>query len=101
MNIANAEQELTIRFRDSISQSRSFGYDPSVFEKMLNEHGAIGTVKRLIKASDPQSGFRRLVNEGRVDLTMEKIMREEQFASLFNKDELEWALYRLENPNLF
>ena len=87
----NLEQELAIRFRDSILQSRLFGYTPSLFEKMLNEYGAVEVVKKLIKSSDQQSGFRRLVNEGRLDLTMEKIMLEKQFASLFTKDELEAA----------
>ncbi len=43
---------------------------------MLNDYGAVGVAKKLIKASDPQSGFRRLINEKRMDLTMEKIMLE-------------------------
>lgn len=101
MSSLDLEKELALRFRDSISQSRSFGYDPSEFERMLNDYGAIGVAKKLIKASNPQSGFRRLINENRVDLTMEKIMLEEQFSSLFTEGELEAARYRLVNPELF
>jgi hypothetical protein len=96
MNNLKPEVELLDKFKDSISQSRSLGYNPSEFERMLNDYGAVGVAKRLIKSGDIQSGFKALISLGRKDLTMEAIMLDEHFKSLFTVAELEAAKWRLE-----
>jgi hypothetical protein len=96
MSKLTPENELLERFADSISQSRSLGYNPSEFERMLQAYGAVGVAKRLIKSGEIQSGFKALINLGRADLTMEAIMLEEQFKSIFTLQELAAAKWRLQ-----
>lgn len=89
------ESEFSMRLRDSISQSHDLGYHPTRFEQMLNEQGALGLARKLIKSGEIQDGFKVVVKLGRKDLTMESIMLESKFQSLFSAGELEAAAWRL------
>jgi len=66
-----------------------------VFTGMLERHGGVQTAKRLIAAGEIQSGIRRLAELGRINITMERIMLEPEFAPLFTAGELDAARWRL------
>lgn len=83
------------RLKDSIIESRKLGYNPSVFEGMLNSYGAVGAAKRLLLPSEGQTGLKRLISLGRKDLTVEAIMLEPEFSVLFSEQELEAAAWHL------
>jgi hypothetical protein len=95
MNTNNLESEFSARLRDSIRQSHDLGYHPTRFEQMLDDQGALGLVRKLIKSGEIQDGFKAVVKLGRKDLTMESIMLEPQFKSLIAAGELEAATWRL------
>lgn len=90
------ERLFTARLRASIEICRQLGYNPSGFERMLNNRGSMGTVQHLFDSGDLQDGFLKMVGMGRSDLTMESIMLEDEFAPLFNPLQLDGARWRLQ-----
>jgi len=63
-------------------------YKPTAFLDMLYKHGAIETAKRLVMARNPSTGYERLWQERRLDLTIEAVLVENpQFHVLFGDDE--------------
>jgi hypothetical protein len=83
------------RLRESIPKCIALGYHPTVFIDMLERYDGVQLAKRLIAASEIQSGLTRLATLGRLDLSMEYMMLEPEFASLFTKGELDAARWRL------
>ena len=90
------EDRFTARLLAACQECRDFGYSPVRFERMIREHGGVGTAKRLIKSGDLQDGLERLKVEGRLDLSMESIMLEPEFQPLFTQQELDAAQWRLQ-----
>jgi hypothetical protein len=63
---------------------------------MLHERGGIATAKALINAAKPSDGYTALYERGRLDLTVEAVVVEnERWHILFTEDELEKATKRL------
>lgn len=89
------EHEFSERLQDAIRQSHDLGYHPTRFEQMLSEYGALGLARKLIKSGEPQVGLTAMVKLGRQDLTIESIMLEPKFKSLFSASELEAASWQL------
>ena len=76
-------------------------YYPTRFLQTLHEMGGVATAKRLIekaRATGKQTdGFTRLFLEGRLDLTMEASVVEEQYRQLFTDDEIAYCRDSLQN----
>ena len=89
------EREFAERLRDAIRQAIDLGYHPTRFEQMLETQGAVGLARKLVTSGDLQDGLKAMAKLGRRDLTMESIMLEDKFKSLFSKAELEAAKWRL------
>ena len=84
------------RLRQSCRLSSELGFTPTVFMGVLGRHGGVQTAKRLILAGGIQNGLHRLAELGQLDISMERIMMEPEFASLFTADELAAAQWRLD-----
>jgi hypothetical protein len=72
------------------------GYHATLFLRMVSEHGGLVAAQRLLHSPTVSDGFRALWERGRLDLTMEALVQQAQFASLFTEEELEIARDRLE-----
>ena len=90
------EQQLAAAFQESIRQCQGFGYMPRYFVRMLEEHGAVGAARRLLRQEQVSEGFSRLWEEGRLDLTLEAIVLQPQFEGLFTASERRTAQRRLD-----
>lgn len=71
-------------------------YPANYFLSMLAEHGGLGTAQRLLRSPAVSDGFATLWERGRLDLTVEALVIQPQFAGLFTETELEAAKRRLE-----
>ena len=71
------------------------GYNPSLFIQMLHERGGLATARALLHVSQPSSGFTTLWERGRLDLTVEAVVVQEPWSSLFTPEELGVAGKRL------
>ena len=71
------------------------GCNAAFFLDMLSSLGGLGTARRLLAVSEVSSGFTALYERGRLDLTVEALVVQPQFADLFSDHELEIARQRL------
>ncbi|MEI7843864.1 MAG: hypothetical protein WCI39_12640 [Gallionellaceae bacterium] len=96
----NLEAEFTRRFKDAIKQSNELGYPPTRIEQMLATLGAVNTAKRLVIQSEIHVGFIQMAGIGRKDLTIESLLLEPQFQTLFTEDERFAAQWRLDQVKI-
>lgn len=73
-------------------------YNPSYFERMRKELGTVEAVKKLIR-KDNASGFTKLWEINRLDLSLESIVQEPEWHDLFTDEEREIARKRLDILN--
>jgi hypothetical protein len=65
------------------------------YKPMIRRYGAVGTVKRQVIKSGVSPGFQKLADAGRLDLSMEALILQQDFAPLFDKPEQAAASNRL------
>ena len=70
-------------------------YRPIRFLQMVNERGGLVTARDLLRASQPAEGLSILWEKQRLDLSVEALVREEPWRSLFTQDEIAEADKRL------
>ena len=76
-----------------VQAKQQANYTATRFHQMLIEHGGVETARRLLpRMSD---GFTELWRRGRLDLTVEALVLQPRWASLFSGTELEMARGRL------
>lgn len=64
---------------------------------MVDRHGAVGALSRLVKSPDLQQGFKALRDLGQMHLTFEAIVVRNPH--LFQEDVVEAAQWRLDNSH--
>ena len=71
------------------------GYRPTYFLQMVSEHGGVTAAKRLLQATEHQSGLTRLYELGRLDISAENLVLQDRFKTLFSDEERQTARQRL------
>ena len=72
------------------------GYRAGRFLEMINNHGGLETAKILLREEEPRGGFVALHEQGRLDVTMEALIVEnEKWHPLFTQEEIGIAKKRL------
>ena len=71
------------------------GYWASYFLRGVRNHGGLEYAHQLLRQEGTTDGFRRLTEEGRLDLTMEALVLRETYVSLFSQEERRIAAHRL------
>ena len=82
---------------DIYNRARSeASYTPSVFFRMISEHGGYETARRLIHSPNVSEGYVKLFELGRLDLTVEAIIiGNDKWLKLFTDQELDICRKRL------
>jgi hypothetical protein len=90
------EQQFLKALMHGVESSRKeCNYNPNYFLQMLDDYGALGAARRLITGDNPSSGFTRLWECKRLDLTVEAIALTPPYRDLFTEEELTLARERL------
>lgn len=71
------------------------GYNATRFLQMLDEHRGLETARILLRAATVSEGYTALWQRKRLDLTVEALVLQSEFAEFFTGDELETARSRL------
>jgi len=71
------------------------GYRATRFNHLVGELGRLGAAKRLLAHEAHQSGLATLWEHGRLDLSVEKLVLDEAWVSLFTASELATARSKL------
>jgi TIR domain len=74
---------------------REAGYHATYFIQMVSDRGGLATARHLLHASSVSEGFTALWERRRLDLTVEAVVLQERFASLFSDEERKIARDRL------
>ncbi|VWD38403.1 hypothetical protein BCO71033_04420 [Burkholderia contaminans] len=93
--MSTLSDQFTTRINDALAQCYALGYTPHRFEQMLRTYGGVGAARRLVVSSEIHEGLKSLKDLGRLDLSVEHIMLDPIFASLFTKSEKEASAWRL------
>jgi hypothetical protein len=86
---------------DTYEQSKRFKYYPTYFLRMVQEHGGVGTAKRLLASQNAQKGLFTLWELGGLDFSMEALVLNQKFQRLFTQEELGEAHRRLAQLHYF
>jgi len=95
------EAELTTALRGTYEAARARGYIATYFLQLLDEHGGRETAKRLLAKKEPQAGLFELWRLKLLHESMEAVVLQERFRSLFAVDELAEARRRLDELDYF
>ncbi|EPS3379959.1 TPA: DUF3732 domain-containing protein [Vibrio cholerae] len=82
-------QELIVRCKEELN------YTPTYFIRMLEELGAIRAVSQLVLDPKVSEGFTKLALEGRLDLSVESVVLESPWSSLFDGSVIQAAKKKL------
>ena len=93
--MSQLEQTFEARVRAALLECHRLGYYPHDFEGMLASASAARVAEKLVTSGELQTGLKRLAQMGRLDLSVESIMLEPEFESLFNKTLRDAAQWRL------
>ena len=86
------EMHFEARMRDIYRRAvNECDYRPNYFLQMIDERGGVAAAKALLSKPHPSEGFSKLFELGRLDLTMESLVLEPEWASLFTDAELSKA----------
>ena len=98
MDIAERFQQEMFRVYREVTE---FRYYPTYFLRMVNEQGGLAAAKQLLSGDAVSSGFTRLWKEQRLDLSVEAVVLQEPWRSLFTDEELAKARRRLEEVGYY
>ena len=94
MEIEGAFHEEMVRIYE---EATKFGYRPAYFLQMVEEMGGLGAARQLLRGSKISYGLQRLYDEGRLDISMEALILQDPWSSLFTEAELAQAKQRLDD----
>ena len=86
------EQEV---FEGCRQLSRKHGYTPTYFLQMVQERGAVRATKDLLATKDPSEGLNTLWHLGKLELSVEAMVLDSRYGSLFTEEERRIARKRL------
>lgn len=89
----HASPELEAFIDESIKLSKQRGYNPTIFVGMRHQYGTVDAIERLVQSGDLQSGFRRLIQLGLLDWTIESAVT--KFPTEFSHNAKQCAEWRL------
>ncbi len=86
---------------DTYEQAKRFKYYPTYFLRMVQERGGIGAAKHLLAVQNAQQGLYTLWELGGLEFSMEALVIQPNFESLFTEHERTEARRRLEALDYF
>jgi hypothetical protein len=79
---------------------REVRYVATRFREMIASRGGVETARRLLRRPGVSAGFTKLSDAGRLDLTIEYLILQPDFSSLFTFEERGIARQRLMNHGM-
>jgi hypothetical protein len=97
LNVGSLEKEFDLAMFEVYRRAKEeANYNATLFLQMLTDNGGVRTAKTLINSVKPSDGYAALYLRGRLDLTVEAVVVEdERWHPLFADEEIERARKRL------
>lgn len=97
---SDLEDEFSAACDTAVEECIAPGYAPRTWTSMIATLGAAEAARRLVISGDVQSGFERLAQLGRPDLTIEQAVLNARWAPLFSEQHREAARWRLRQAGI-
>ncbi len=78
------------------NNAKEHEYYATYFKRMIDQHGGVEAVKRLLAKQEIQQGLSKLWELNLLDQSMEALVIQERFQPLFTAEEISEARRRLE-----
>ncbi|WP_339695860.1 hypothetical protein [uncultured Marixanthomonas sp.] len=96
MEKSNLILEFETDLRSKINEMKNKKiHNPSLFLNMANEEGWYEATKKLISKPKNTTGFTDLLLKGRTDLSLESLVVQKKYNSLFSNEEIKMCQSRL------
>jgi hypothetical protein len=93
------EVDLVVRFERDMEQiyfkAKAVGYNATRYLALVREYGGLAAAHRLLSSDRIHDGFAELLFLDRKDLTVESLVLQPEYVSLFSPEELDRARARL------
>lgn len=89
--------EFARAIEEAIQECHKIKYNPTVWERMNRQYGAVEAAAKLVTSGDFQTGLKRLLSESRPELTVESHVLQPRFSALFHPEVIKLAQWRLDN----
>ena len=90
------ERQFHVEMEGNYRAAVEIGYRATRFWGMVIDHGALEAAKRLLREPEEQSGLTRLWELRRLDLSVEALVLQEPWDTLFSDEERQKARDRLD-----
>ncbi len=91
-----------LQLADRVKEETGGKYNPTAFRNMLYDKGGVMTAQKLINDKKPSDGYTKLWELGRLDLTVEaQVLENEECHNLFTEDNLNACKKRLKEYEYF
>ena len=92
VSVSDADEASRIQFHQDMVNAyqiciKKLRYHPTLVLHYLGEHTAVETACWLVKLPNESSGFTRLWQEGRLDLSAEAMILKPEYAALFSVED--------------
>ena len=95
--MALLEQEFHRAMFEAYKRAKSeYRYNATRFLQMLDEHGGVSTAHILLQAEGVSEGYIALWERGGLEITVESLVLNPRWKSLFSPEELQTARRRLQ-----
>lgn len=74
---------------------KKFGYNATYFKQLVHQYGGVEAARRLLVSKEAQTGLFKLWELGCLEMSMENLVLQDRYASLFTPEELNMARKRL------
>lgn len=96
------EHEFNEAMKNVYTKAKSeAGYTATRFMQILSQNGGLETAKMLLHSSAVSDGYTALWEKGRLDLTVEALVIDPKYLSLFTAEEQAIAYQRLQEYGYF
>ena len=95
------ERQFHVEMECSYRAAIEIVYHATRFWGMVSDHGALEAAKQLLRDPEEQPGLTRLWELGRLDLSVEALVLQERWDTLFSDEERQKARNRLEDHGYY
>lgn len=97
--MTSLEKEFTKELLDNVAEMKQYGYNPTIYTRMISENGAVNAAKKLVVKDVQSSGFATLIMLRKLELSVEASVIKDKYKDLFTDAEIQNSIRKLKEEN--
>lgn len=97
--MTSLEKEFTKELLDNVAEMKQYGYNPTIYTRMISENGAVNAAKKLVVKDVQSSGFATLIMLRKLELSVEASVIKDKYKDLFTDAEIQNSIRKLKEAN--